>query len=101
MSEELNYKSKIDQLREQNLLKWSVQSSRCLSSIITAMLPNPFVGHSQRENRHRAVRWFTSQIEHASNTEPQVTVSVPVDSNNHWYGVLGMSIPVRTMQHSL
>ncbi len=28
-------------------------------------------------------------------TEPQVTVSVPVDSNNYWYGVLGMSIPVR------
>lgn len=57
-----------------------------------------FIGHSQRENRHRAVRWFTSQPEHASNTEPQVTVSVPVDSNNYWYGVLGMSIPVRTMQ---
>ncbi|HGT8345127.1 TPA: cellulose biosynthesis regulator YedQ, partial [Escherichia coli] len=55
-----------------------------------------FIGHSQRENRHRAVRWFTSQPEHASNTEPQVTVSVPVDSNNYWYGVLGMSIPVRT-----
>ncbi len=32
------------------------------------------------KNRHRAVRWFTSQPEHASNTEPQVTVSVPVDS---------------------
>ncbi len=57
-----------------------------------------FIGHSQRENRHRAVRWFTSQPEHASNTEPQVTVSVPVDSNNYWYGVLGMSIPVRTWQ---
>lgn len=67
--------------------------------VITAMSPNPgFIGHSQRENRHRAVRWFTSQPEHASNTEPQVTVSVPVDSNNYWYGVLGMSIPVRTMQ---
>lgn len=49
----------------------------------------------------RAVRWFTSQPEHASNTEPQVTVSVPVDSNNYWYGVLGMSIPVRTMQQFL
>ncbi|EFI8907037.1 cellulose biosynthesis regulator YedQ [Escherichia coli] len=36
-----------------------------------------------------------------SNTEPQVTVSVPVDSNNYWYGVLGMSIPVRTMQQFL
>ncbi len=60
-----------------------------------------FVGHSQRENRHRAVRWFTSQPEHASNTEPQVTVSVPVDSDNYWYGVLGMSIPVRTMQQFL
>lgn len=60
-----------------------------------------FIGHSQRENRHRAVRWFTSQPEHASNTEPQVTVSVPVDSNNYWYGVLGMSIPVRTMQQFL
>ena len=67
--------------------------------VITAMSPNPgFIYHSQRENRHRAVRWFTSQPEHASNTEPQVTVSVPVDSNNYWYGVLGMSIPVRTMQ---
>ncbi|MGC6744784.1 hypothetical protein ACP0HM_09025 [Escherichia coli] len=53
------------------------------------------------KNRHRAVRWFTSQPEHASNTEPQVTVSVPVDSNNYWYGVLGMSIPVRTMQQFL
>lgn len=60
-----------------------------------------FVGHSQRDNRHRAVRWFTSQPEHASNTEPQVTVSVPVDSENYWYGVLGMSIPVRTMQQFL
>lgn len=28
-----------------------------------------FIGHSQRENRHRAVRWFTSQPEHASNTD--------------------------------
>lgn len=60
-----------------------------------------FIGHSQRENRQRAVRWFTSQSEHASNTEPQVTVSVPVDSNNYWYGVLGMNIPVRTMQQFL
>lgn len=60
-----------------------------------------FIGHSQRENRQRAVRWFTSQHDHNNVTEPQVTVSVPVDSNNYWYGVLGMSIPVRSMQQFL
>ncbi|EFD5001127.1 cellulose biosynthesis regulator YedQ [Escherichia coli] len=60
-----------------------------------------FIGHSQRENRQRAVRWFTSQHEHNNATEPQVTVSVPVDNNNYWYGVLGMSIPVRSMQQFL
>ncbi|MFY3768138.1 cellulose biosynthesis regulator YedQ, partial [Escherichia coli] len=54
-----------------------------------------------RENRQRAVRWFTSQHEHNNATEPQVTVSVPVDNNNYWYGVLGMSIPVRSMQQFL
>lgn len=60
-----------------------------------------FIGHSQRENRQRAVRWFTSQPALSSHTEPQVTVSVPVDSDNYWYGVLGMSIPVRSMQQFL
>ncbi len=60
-----------------------------------------FIGHSQRENRQRAVRWFTSQPVLSSHTEPQVTVSVPVDSDNYWYGVLGMSIPVRSMQQFL
>ncbi len=47
------------------------------------------------------MRWFTSQHDHNNVTEPQVTVSVPVDSNNYWYGVLGMSIPVRSMQQFL
>ncbi|EKE4261973.1 cellulose biosynthesis regulator YedQ [Escherichia coli] len=60
-----------------------------------------FIGQSERENRQRAVRWFTSVHDHNNVTEPQVTVSVPVDSNNYWYGVLGMSIPVRSMQQFL
>ncbi|MFO6426768.1 hypothetical protein ACLBOM_16305 [Escherichia coli] len=76
--------------------------AQCTNALLPGLCTQPwFIGHSQRENRHRAVRWFTSQPEHASNTEPQVTVSVPVDSNNYWYGVLGMSIPVRTMQQFL
>lgn len=60
-----------------------------------------FIGQSERENRQRAVRWFTSVHDHNNVTESQVTVSVPVDSNNYWYGVLGMSIPVRSMQQFL
>ncbi|EHE9876910.1 cellulose biosynthesis regulator YedQ [Escherichia coli] len=60
-----------------------------------------FIGQSERENRQRAVRWFTSVHDHNNVTEPQVTVSVPIDSNNYWYGVLGMSIPVRSMQQFL
>ncbi|EEZ4381466.1 cellulose biosynthesis regulator YedQ [Escherichia whittamii] len=60
-----------------------------------------FIGQSERENRQRGVRWFTSQHDHNNVTEPQVTVSVPVDSDNYWYGVLGMSIPVRSMQQFL
>ena len=75
--------------------------AQCTNALLRLCHPTLVIGHSQRENRHRAVRWFTSQPEHASNTEPQVTVSVPVDSNNYWYGVLGMSIPVRTMQQFL
>ncbi|STJ10806.1 diguanylate cyclase [Escherichia coli] len=70
--------------------------------VITAMSPNPglLAIHNEKIVTARYAGSLRNR-EHASNTEPQVTVSVPVDSNNYWYGVLGMSIPVRTMQQFL
>ncbi|WP_154058901.1 cellulose biosynthesis regulator diguanylate cyclase DgcQ [Pseudescherichia vulneris] len=55
-----------------------------------SLLAEPsFTGQSHHANRFRGVRWFTS----AHHTDPQasiVTVSVPLDYAQHWYGVLAI-----------
>ncbi|CBG88787.1 cellulose biosynthesis regulator diguanylate cyclase DgcQ [Citrobacter rodentium] len=53
-----------------------------------------FNEQSQRQNRTRAVRWFTTPSPQLSHDEQLVTVSVPLDSNHYWHGVLAMSIPL-------
>ncbi|POT59457.1 cellulose biosynthesis regulator YedQ [Citrobacter amalonaticus] len=59
-----------------------------------------FSGQSQRQNRMRGVRWFTS-LPVQSGEQPQVIVSVPLDNNQYWYGVLALEIPVSSMKRFL
>lgn len=55
-----------------------------------SLLAQPwFTGQSNRANRFRGVRWFTSE-QHAGQQEPLVTVSVPLDYAQYWYGVLAI-----------
>ncbi len=70
--------------------------------VITAMSPNP--GLSAIHNEKMVTARYAGSLRNRNTPailNPPVTVSVPVDSNNYWYGVLGMSIPVRTMQQFL
>lgn len=48
-----------------------------------------FSGQSLNDNRFRGVRWFTSR-QHTAGQEPIVTVSVPLDYDQYWYGVLAI-----------
>lgn len=55
-----------------------------------SLLAQPwFTGQSLHDNRFRGVRWFTS-TQHAGQQESIVTVSVPLDYAQYWYGVLAI-----------
>lgn len=60
-----------------------------------------FIEQSQRHNRQRAVRWFISPPAQDEKSASEVTVSIPVDKDDYWYGVLGMTIPVQSMRQFL
>lgn len=57
-----------------------------------------FIEQSQRQNRTRGVRWFTSPTPQLNSDQQQVTVSVPLDNDHYWYGVLAMTIPVSSVE---
>lgn len=57
-----------------------------------------FTGQSQRQNRMRGVRWFTTMSPQFSQEQQRVTVSVPLDNNRYWYGVLAMTLPVASVE---
>lgn len=57
-----------------------------------------FTGQSQRQNRMRGVRWFTTMSPQFSQEQQRVTVSVPLDNDRYWYGVLAMTLPVASVE---
>lgn len=60
-----------------------------------------FKEQTQRLNPQRGVRWFTSPANPAREGQQMVTVSVPLDHENYWYGVLAMDIPVLSIKRFL
>ncbi|EMK5829796.1 cellulose biosynthesis regulator YedQ [Citrobacter sedlakii] len=74
-----------------------------LSSEITAryydyVIQPWFKEQSQRQNRMRGVRWYTGQTAQLRDELQRVTVSVPLDNGQYWYGVLAMTIPVSSVE---
>lgn len=59
-----------------------------------------FSGQSQRQNSARGVRWFSSPVP-GGEVQQKVTVSLSLDNERHWYGVLAMDIPVSSMKRFL
>ncbi|ENF6040863.1 cellulose biosynthesis regulator diguanylate cyclase DgcQ [Citrobacter amalonaticus] len=57
-----------------------------------------FTEQSQRKNRMRGVRWFTTPSPDLSYEQQRVTVSVPLDYHFYWLGVLAMTIPVSAVE---
>lgn len=57
-----------------------------------------FTGQSQRINRTRSVRWFTTPTPLAGSHQKWVTVSIPLDVDHYWYGVLAMTIPLASVE---
>jgi len=60
-----------------------------------------FTGQSQRDNRDRSVRWFTHAVLSDYQNEQIVTVSVPVDYQRYWYGVLAIDFTLQGMKKLL
>ena len=59
-----------------------------------------FTGQSQHANRFRGVRWFTS-AQATGQQESIVTVSVPLDYAQHWYGVLAIDYAFSSVKQLL
>ena len=66
-----------------------------------SLLAQPwFTGQSSHENRFRGVRWFTSARQ-ATRQESIVTVSVPLDYAQYWYGVLAIDYSFSSVKQLL
>ena len=66
-----------------------------------SLLAQPwFTGQSSHENRFRGVRWFTSARQ-ATQQESIVTVSVPLDYAQYWYGVLAIDYSFSSVKQLL
>jgi len=59
-----------------------------------------FTGQSNHANRFRGVRWFTS-AQLAGQQESIVTVSVPLDYAQYWYGVLAIDYAFSSVKQLL
>lgn len=60
-----------------------------------------FIRQSERDNRARSVRWFTHAVLSDPQHEQIVTVSVPVDYQGYWYGVLAIDFTLQGMKKLL
>ncbi|MEG1209804.1 MAG: cellulose biosynthesis regulator diguanylate cyclase DgcQ [Leclercia sp.] len=60
-----------------------------------------FTEQSERDNRARSVRWFTPSASPEVAGEETVTVSVPVDYQRYWYGVLAIDFTLSGLKHLL
>jgi diguanylate cyclase (GGDEF)-like protein len=79
-----------------------VQSMDSIVSQYYQLLTRPwFIQQRERVNRLRGVRWFTDQARKPADKNAIVTASVPLDYENYWYGVLGMSFSVASLRQVL
>lgn len=60
-----------------------------------------FTRQSERDNRARSVRWFTHAVLSDFQNEQIVTVSVPVDYQRYWYGVLAIDFTLQGLKNLL
>lgn len=60
-----------------------------------------FTQQSERNNSARGVRWFTHPAQSWSESEQTVTVSIPVDHQHYWYGVLAIDFTVSAIKELL
>lgn len=60
-----------------------------------------FTRQSERDNRARSVRWFTHAVPSDVEKEQIVTVSVPVDYQHYWYGVLAIDFTLQGLKRLL
>jgi diguanylate cyclase (GGDEF)-like protein len=60
-----------------------------------------FTQQSERNNSSRGVRWFTRPAQSWPEGEQTVTVSVPVDHQHYWYGVLAIDFTVTAVRELL
>lgn len=60
-----------------------------------------YTQQSERNNSPRGVRWFTRSALPWSESEHTVTVSVPVDNQRYWYGVLAIDFTVSAVRDLL
>lgn len=60
-----------------------------------------FSQQRERDNKLRAVRWFTDQAHKPADKDAVVTASVPLDYQNYWYGVLAMNFSVSSLRQIL
>ncbi|HFZ8993048.1 TPA: cellulose biosynthesis regulator diguanylate cyclase DgcQ [Citrobacter freundii] len=59
-----------------------------------------FLEQNERHNPARGVRWFSSVAENGEGQQ-KVTVSLPLDNERYWYGVLAMDISVASLKQFL
>ena len=60
-----------------------------------------FTRQSERNNSARSVRWFTRPGLPGSESDRIITVSVPVDYQHYWYGVLAIDFTLATLRDLL
>ncbi|WP_244316569.1 cellulose biosynthesis regulator diguanylate cyclase DgcQ [Kosakonia arachidis] len=79
-----------------------VQSEEKIIPTYYRLLMRPwFRGQQQQENRNRGVRWYTDQAHQGREKSGFVAVSIPLDYQQYWYGVLVLSFPVRDINRLL
>lgn len=60
-----------------------------------------FTQQSERSNSARSVRWFTPPGQPGTESDRTITVSVPVDYQHYWYGVLAIDFTLATLRDLL
>lgn len=60
-----------------------------------------FTGQSARDNPARNVRWYTSPLTQAGESDQFVSASIPLDYAHYWYGVLAIEFSIASMKQRL
>lgn len=60
-----------------------------------------FAGQSQDENPERGIRWASSMVDVQGEAQRRVALTLPVDYQSYWHGVLAMEFSVAQIQNFL